>query len=93
MATDAGLPATDAGPPDLGALCRRMCDKVIECMRSLVGDMPPGLDEERLTKKLRQECMDECTADIDAHAEEALACLEIEDCAAFVDCIEAIDDD
>ena len=93
VVADAGPPTTDAGPPDPAALCDRICDKVIDCMRALVGDMPPGMDEQRLTSKLRTECMDECTADIDEHAEEAAACLEIEDCSEFLDCIEDIDDD
>ena len=91
--TDGGPVSTDAGTLDPAASCERMCDKVIACMRSIVGDMPPGMDEGALSRKLRKECMDECTADIDEHADEAAACLEIEDCSDFLDCIKDIDSD
>ena len=61
-------------------------------MRSLVGDMPPGVDAERITGKLRKECMDECTDDIEEHVDEAAACLDVEDCSDYLHCIEAIDE-
>jgi hypothetical protein len=95
VAADAGTPA-DAGPPDPAVLCEKTCDKVISCMRSIVGGggaLPPGIDEERLTSRLREECLAECTSDIDEHLDEASACLEIEDCSDFLDCIKAIDED
>ena len=92
-AADAGPPASDAGTPEPAASCERICDKVISCMRTLIGDMPPGMNEQRLTRKVRDECMNECTEDIDDHADEAASCLQIDDCSDFLDCIKAIDTD
>ena len=94
----------DAGPLDAAApppaelsptsLCERVCDRVIVCMRKLVGsDLPPSVDEERMRNEVRDECLDECTEEIDEHVRDARACLDEEDCKDFLDCIKALDDD
>lgn len=93
-AGDAAPAQADAGPKDPAELCAELCGKVIDCMTSMFGggNLPPGVDEDEIRSRLSQECLDECMEDIEEQRREATACLEIDDCAAFLDCVKNIDD-
>jgi hypothetical protein len=84
--------APEAGAPDPGDLCRRICERALECARRMLegaGDDPTFL--ERMLKEMGDQCREECAQRTATATTEQLAaaekCLAVRDCEEFMTCM------
>ncbi len=101
-----GQPTTAASQvsPDVGAYCRRMCQRASACGTANAQDLAndiPGLQrsmqkEREKQSEVEQRCVQECQADAPSSAaqraalERAEKCLEQDSCESFSDCLRAV---